>query len=270
MAEKKEKQYVSDNAQLMAEWNWEKNNELGLYPKKLTFGSGKKVWWKCYKGHEWQAVIYNRNKGIDCPYCSNQKILKGYNDLGTLNPVLAKEWNYEKNGDLKPEYVSVGSNKKVWWKCNKGHEWIAIINHRNNGHSCPYCSNQKILKGYNDLGTLNPALAKEWNHERNGDLKPEDVTVGSNKKVWWKCKKGHEWQSIINNRHKGIGCPVCNAERNTSFPEYVFLYYLKQCGLEVEHGYKGKGYELDIYIPSKKSLLNMMGIFIIKVKQKKI
>ncbi len=339
MVEKKEKQYLSDNARLMAEWNWEKNNEECLTPETITLGSGKKVWWKCNnghewqamianrnrgrgcphcsgkkvllgyndlatlnsslanewnyekngdlgpenftansgkkvwwkcsKGHEWQAVIYSRKSGHSCPYCFNQKILKGYNDLGTLNPALAKEWNHEKNGDLKPEYVSVGSNKKVWWKCNKGHEWLAIIGDRNNGHSCPYCSNQKTLKGYNDLGTLNPALAKEWNYERNGDLKPEDVTVGSNKKVWWKCSKGHEWQSIINNRHKGIGCPVCNAERNTSFPEYVFLYYLKQCGLEVEHGYKGKGYELDIYIPSKKIAIEYDGYFYHKSKTKK-
>ena len=39
MAEKKEKRYVSDNAQLMAEWNWEKNNDLDLDPETLTFGS---------------------------------------------------------------------------------------------------------------------------------------------------------------------------------------------------------------------------------------
>ena len=36
MAEKKEKQYVSDNAQLMSEWNWEKNNDLGLAPSEIT------------------------------------------------------------------------------------------------------------------------------------------------------------------------------------------------------------------------------------------
>ena len=41
-----EKKYVIDNAELMAEWNWEKNNELGFDPKTLTLGSGQKVWWK--------------------------------------------------------------------------------------------------------------------------------------------------------------------------------------------------------------------------------
>ena len=75
MSEKKEKKYLIDNPTLMAEWNWEKNKELGLDPKTLTLGSGKKVWWKCEKGHEWQAAIIKRNKGTGCPYCSGRKKL---------------------------------------------------------------------------------------------------------------------------------------------------------------------------------------------------
>ena len=91
MAEKKEKRYVSDNAQLMAEWNWEKNNELNLDPEKLTLGSGQNVWWKCNNGHEWQAPICNRANGRGCPYCSEKKILRGHNELQTANPILSKE-----------------------------------------------------------------------------------------------------------------------------------------------------------------------------------
>lgn len=95
MAKKKEKQYVSDNARLMAEWNFEKNTDLIL--ERLTIGSGKKVWWKCTKGHEWQAVIRDRSRSNGCPYCYGRHILKGENDLQTINPSLALEWNYEKN-----------------------------------------------------------------------------------------------------------------------------------------------------------------------------
>ena len=149
MAEKKEKQYVSDNAQLMEEWNWEKNADIS--PSQLTIGSGQKVWWKCSKGHEWQAVINSRNNGTGCPYCSSRKILIGYNDLQTVNPALAKEWNFEKNNELTPEDVMPNSNKKAWWKCSEGHEWQATINSRNDGRGCPYCSSRKILIGYNDL-----------------------------------------------------------------------------------------------------------------------
>ena len=135
------------------------------------------------------------------------------NSLLFMNPQLAEEWNYEKNGVLKPEEVMPNSHKKVWWKCSKGHEWQATIANRNKGRGCPYCSSNKILKGYNDLATINPKLAKEWNYEKNGDLRPEDFLSNSGKKVWWKCSKDHEWQATIAHRNKGRGCPICYKEK---------------------------------------------------------
>ena len=206
-----EKHYISENAQLMAEWNWEKNNERDFDPETLTFGSKKKVWWKCSKGHEWQATISNRNRGNGCPYCAGNSVLKGYNDLQTLNSDLANEWNFEKNDVLTPIDVTPGSNKKVWWKCSKGHEWQATISNRNRGNGCSYCAGKKVLKGYNDLATFYPQVADEWNYKRNGEITPSTVTFASNKKVWWICKKcGGEYESYINNRtRKGVGCPYC-------------------------------------------------------------
>ena len=68
-----EKKYVIDNAELMAEWNWEKNDELGIAPNEMTFSNGKKAWWKCREGHEWQAMINNRNRGRGCPICAKEK-----------------------------------------------------------------------------------------------------------------------------------------------------------------------------------------------------
>ena len=261
MAEKKEKRYVSDNAHLMAEWDWEKNFELGFEPNKLTCGSGKKAWWKCSKGHEWEAVIASRTRGRGCPYCIGRKVLQGYNDLKTTNPALANEWNYEKNINLKPENISAGSNKKVWWKCHNGHEWSACIIDRAIGNGCPFCAGKKVLKGYNDLRTVNPSLAEEWNYEKNNELRPEDVTSKSDKNVWWKCNKGHEWQAIIYSRSYGSGCPVCNSERHASFPEYAFEYYLKNLGLQALHSYKDLGFELDIFIPSKRIAIEYDGYY---------
>ncbi len=143
MVEKK-KQFVSDNNKLMSEWNSERNSMI--QPDKITVNSGIKVWWKCNQGHEWQAVVQNRNKGSGCPYCSGFKAIEGKNDLKTVNPDLAKEWNHENNGSLKPENVTANSNKRVWWKCNKGHEWQATIHSRNKGTGCPYCSGRYSIK----------------------------------------------------------------------------------------------------------------------------
>ena len=134
-----DKKYVIDNEELMKEWDWVENDKLSLDPQKLTYSSNKKAFWICKKGHKWYSNIRDRNKGSGCPYCSNNKILKGYNDLATINPMLSKEWNHEKNVDLRPDMVTAGSEKKVWWKCKKGHEWQSVIAYRNQGRGCPLC-----------------------------------------------------------------------------------------------------------------------------------
>ncbi len=138
--------------------------------------SGKKIWWRCAEGHEWQQRVGHRSKGVGCPYCSNHQLLKGYNDLATTNPALAAEWNYEANGNMTPKDIIAGSERKVWWKCAHGHEWKATIVNRNKGTGCPYCTGREVLVGFNDLATTNLALAAEWNYEKNENLTPNDVT----------------------------------------------------------------------------------------------
>ena len=130
--------------------------------------------------------------------------------MATIKPNIAEEWNYEKNGDSTPSDFTVGSSKKVWWKCINGHEWESIIvNRTKHGRGCPFCAGQRAIPGINDLATLRPDIAKEWNYARNGELKPENVMIGSGKKVWWKCTNGHEWETTVNARSGGRGCPYC-------------------------------------------------------------
>ena len=198
---------LSTNPDLATEWNYDKNGSFR--PENCSATSHRIVWWKCKKGHEWQAEIRSRNLGRGCPYCSGRCAIKGENDLMTVNPILASEWDYEMNNGLTPMDVLPNSNHKVWWKCNKGHEWQATVNHRNHGSNCPYCSGRKVLTGYNDLQTVNPALAQEWNHEKNSELTPTDVTANCGKKVWWRCSEGHEWEATIDARNRGTNCPIC-------------------------------------------------------------
>jgi len=129
---------------------------------------------------------------------------------------LANQWHPTKNGELTPYNVSIGSGKKVWWKCPKGkdHEWNAKIYHRNNGIGCPICSNRKIVRS-NSLATLNPRLTREWHPNKNDDLTPQEVGIGSGKKVWWKCPKGedHEWMTRVVARSNGKNCPICSGHK---------------------------------------------------------
>ena len=173
---------LKNNEKLMTEYNFDKNSNLNL--DTLTLGSDKKIWWICKNKHEWEASVGSRyGTGCGCPYCSNKKVLEGYNDLETLKPELLKEWNYKKN-IISPSEIGVNSSKKIWWICSNGHEWQAVIYSRLSGTSCPYCNNRKIMKGYNELKSKYPYIAKEWDYNKNGDLTPSDVFGGSNKKIW--------------------------------------------------------------------------------------
>ena len=126
-----------------------------------------------------------------------------------MHPEVARQWHPGKNGDLTPDQVTPASGKKVWWRCKKNHEWIAAINDRTTGASgCPYCSGRRVNEE-NNLLAVNPGLAKQWYQRRNKYLKPDQVTPGANKKVWWKCEKGHIWQAKIADRSSGKGCPYC-------------------------------------------------------------
>ena len=117
--------------------------------------------------------------------------------LDESHPEIAAQWHSTKNGNLKPEHVTAGSNQRVWWKCPKGndHEWIAQPNSRTGRASnCPICIGQTVVLS-NCLATTHPHLALEWHPSKNGSLTPYDITAGSGKKVWWKCPKAddHEW-----------------------------------------------------------------------------
>ena len=193
----------------------------GLRAEDLHAHAGAMVWWRGSCGHVWREKVSMRSMRIDdsCPYCKNRKLLRGFNDLATAHPELAAEWDFGRNGDLRPDGVVSGSARRVWWRCGHGHAWQISAYNRTGGadRGCPYCGDRKVLKGYNDLRTTHPKIAREWNKERNGDLKPTDVIANSNKRVWWKCKEGHEWSGLVANRaRKGKadpGCPYCSGRK---------------------------------------------------------
>ncbi|MFH1321471.1 MAG: zinc-ribbon domain-containing protein [Bacteroidota bacterium] len=200
---------ADNNKTLAKEWHPNKNGELA--PDMFSQSSAEKVWWLCVKRHEWKASISNRNAGRGCPYCSNKKVDKS-NCLLTKNPELASEWHSSKNGKLKPNEVLPGSDIKAWWACPQKHEWESRIGDRNRGSGCPYCGH-KLAHEPTCLETVNPKLSKDWHPIKNNELTPKDVLPQSNKKVWWKCKNGHEWEARITDRNGGHKCPHCSGKK---------------------------------------------------------
>jgi len=197
---------------IAAEWAYDLNAPLS--PEHFRPQANKKVWWRCKNGHTWKTTLNIRVcQGTGCPVCPRPVFkVKDERNLAILNPSLASEWHPEKNGDIRPEDIRPKSNKKIWWKCNKGHEWQASVSSRASGSSCPYCCGRYATK-INNLASKYPELLKEWDIEKNNNLNPSELTPHVGKKVWWRCNKGHSWQAIIYNRSKnGAGCPICAQE----------------------------------------------------------
>jgi len=177
---------------------------FGWDPATVTSGSGRKLEWQCSEGHVWSATVGSRtNLKSGCSVCENRTILVGYNDLATTHPDIAAEafgWN--------PKTVVGGTLQKREWQCGEGHVWISSVLNRTgvNKRGCPFCSNRRLLFGYNDLATIQPELAAEafeWD--------PTRVINGSAKKFKWRCAKGHTWLASVDSRSgtRKTGCPIC-------------------------------------------------------------
>lgn len=241
---------------LLAEWDYKKNSTP---PDKFLPRSGKLVWWCCQRGHEWQAAISSRPRN-GCPYCSGLYVLPGQS-LADLNPTLCQQWDYEKNEKDPSEYAPK-SGKKVWWRCPNGedHSWLAVIHSRTSeddglGVGCPFCSGKQASATYN-LASVRPDLAAEWHPSKN--LKAaSDFTPFSNRRVWWMCDRGHEWQTAINNRSNGRRCPKCNNQ--TSLPEVRLFTEISGAGFQVLSRHKLGGIEVDLFLPELNAAIEYDG-----------
>jgi hypothetical protein len=128
-------------------------------------------------------------------------------------PELLREWDYERNGDVRPTELTAGSGRRVWWTCPGGpdHRWRAHPNNRTYGTGCPFCANRRPSIT-NTLAALFAEIASEWHSQLNGALTPSDVVATSTRIAWWRCKrdKGHVWRACIRDRTRDLlGCPFC-------------------------------------------------------------
>lgn len=186
-----------------------KNNSVLI--ENLSKGSVKKVWWVCQLGHEYEASPNSRTRPSGCPYCSNNKVLKGFNDLETLRPDIAKDWS--SNNTLKPYEVQPNSNKKYLWNCGNGHEYTATaVNRSSLGRGCPYCAKRLAYVGESDLATTHPEVAKRWSPRNTRDIKT--VKAKSAFKAWFVCDEGHEWEELLSSASaSNASCRYCDGSR---------------------------------------------------------
>ena len=259
---------VNDTIELMSLLDNEKNIIDNINISKLYVNSSKEVNWKCKNGHTFKEkinVMYRRKN--KCFYCTGRQVWSGENDLQTLYPDVAKEFDIIKN-EITPDKISPKDTKSYWWTCDENHpSFLQSVEHRVNRKTrCPYCSGRKVVYGDSDLETLFPEIAKEWDMEKNNGILPKNVSPYTYNSYWWICPKGHSYKKKVIQRtrfHKPIDCPKCIKSHSTSFPEQAIYYYVKKCFPEAVNRYKEpfeNGMELDIYIPTLKFGIEYDGV----------
>jgi len=199
--------------------SWHPTHNSTLTPADVSVGSGVRAWWRCRAdpGHEWQAPVADRTRGKGCPYCAGKKTAPDQS-LAVRLPKLARQWHPTLNGRLTPKDVIPGSARRIWWRCpnDAKHEWRAFVFSRaKGGTGCPFCAGQVTSPEYN-LAVGAPEIALQWHSKRNRGLTPHDVTPGSNRPVWWRCRQApdHEWVTTPNMRtSRKSGCPFCSGRR---------------------------------------------------------
>lgn len=208
---KGENDLQSQYPEIAKSFDEEKNN---CKADEVFAKSNKKYWWLCDKGHSFDMSPNNRSiQRCSCPYCSGQRLLKGFNDLATIHPNIAKEWDYNLN-ENKPSDYTYGSGYKAWWKCDKcGESYQSPINIHIRGHKCPYCAGQKVLSGKNDLATLFPDIAAEYS--KDNELPANQISAHTHKKVKWICPNCNQ-EYLASPHHRTsedrTECPYCKKQ----------------------------------------------------------
>jgi len=189
-------------------------------PTSVFAGTRDLLTWKCCVcPNKWKATGNNRvtkNKG--CAVCSNKAVLKGWNDMATTHPELAADCL-----DDPTKHVA-GTNKMLKWKCQVcPYKWKAPGYSRIKGCGCKVCAGTLVLKGWNDMATTHPDLAKECLNN------PSKYVAGTHEMLNWKCSKCKaKWPATGHNRVFGRGCPECSKGKcghNQTRPSFVYLIY---------------------------------------------
>lgn len=145
-------------------------------------------------------------------------------------------------------------------KCN--HEWEEIVGNRTRedvNYGCPYCSHKRVLKGFNDLWTTAPEVAKLLKNWEDGYL----YRKFSEQRVDWKCPS---CETIIKNKaihtisQRGLSCPKCSD--GISYPEKIMFHFLSDNNIQFDREkvfdwLPDKRY--DFFIPKWNMIIEMHG-----------
>lgn len=280
-------------------WNWEKNNELGINPYKITKQSNKKVWLYCLE-NDYHNYDRENNKigygikcndfyrGSRCGYCNSFASHKvhwkdsfaqwGIDNFG--KDFLEKYWS--DYNSLNPWKLSPQSHSNIYIYCQKhkyhnyNKENIKIgykieCQYFYRGNRCNYCHKGKSKVHWKDsLAYKYPNVAKMIAIPKNNLIFEDCYNIKplSQKKYYFKCNKCN----TISNKRKqldlvirlGYSCEFCSD--GISIPNKFMANILKQLDEDFvtelsSKEFNGKNYfYYDFYLPKHSMIIEINGL----------
>ena len=202
-------------------WNYEMNENVT--PRQVFLNSHKKYFFHCEVcAHDFDVRLANITQlGIWCAFCASKQLCSN-DDCPTCfeksfaSSPKAPFWNTERNGSVTPRQVFPNTRSKFWFTCGVcAHVFqtcLHCIIYQNSW--CPFCSNHKICTDTECMSCFAKSFSSHpksvfWHETKNDSLTPRNVFLNCNRKIWFKCQKGHEFQSRLYHVTRGRWCPSC-------------------------------------------------------------
>lgn len=257
---------------MLAEWYWEKNNELGIDPYTISPYYNKKVWWKCKKGHHWftspHARINQKDKSkiYGCRFCDKQEMWPGDTDALTVLTKLNRqdvieEFYLADNNGLRLENLFYHSTKQYNFKCPKCNTVRKKTFVNAVDYGCSGCTNQTVTE-FNSLKARYPLVAAKYDKSGVNEIPSHKIIMGGNEKYGFYCDVCNQvYYDTIPHQVNGRGCTECYKAHRTSWPEQMFYYGLKSNlpNLTIENRHLIDGCVFDIYIPELRTIIEYDG-----------
>ena len=174
---------------------------------------------------EYSAQYSAKKLNINQLYIEARKSTYGIDvekSLGKQYPDIAKEWDYDVNGDITPYMVMPGNHDLYGWVCSKcGFKWYRSVQGRTQGAGCRKCASkakgkkwsEKHVKQYSFyswcMDNKKEYLLDSWDYEGNNGKGPKDYAYGNSddKIAWVHCKTKHKWYTTL--PHRRLQGPDC-------------------------------------------------------------
>lgn len=247
------------------DWDYLKNT---IKPEDIMYTEYLGNYWFicpiCGKSHKKSLGRAKNTRGL-CRSCSIKVgFIKSNGSLLDVRPDLSLQLDTGKSG-ITADRISPSSTDKVWWKCDKGHSFLRSPSDRVRLKGiCPICNGKEVLKGFNDLASCYPDIAKYWCYELN-NISPSEVTKQSHKEVWWVCPIcGEYYMMSVVDRTQSVGCYNCNLKSNVSKIEKEFTECIRDLSILVNENSKifnDSNMSVDLYLEEYNIALEFNGLY---------